>query len=195
MTVDAVVPELLRDRVLAVVGALQSAGIAHAVGGALAYGYAGVPRATTDIDVNVFVSETMAERTLRVLGQLGIPMPGDSALAQLEREGQIRLLWDTTYVDLFFAYHEFHQECARRTRRVPFAGIEIDVLSAEDIVVFKMMFNRTRDWGDIERVVQVQRERLDLVYIRRWVQGMVGSDDGRLARLDEVARDAMSRPP
>jgi hypothetical protein len=40
---------------IAIAKAFDAHGVPYAIGGALAYGYWAVPRATLDIDVNVFV--------------------------------------------------------------------------------------------------------------------------------------------
>jgi hypothetical protein len=41
-----------------IAGALEQHGVSYALGGALAYGQYGIPRATNDVDVNVFVDPT-----------------------------------------------------------------------------------------------------------------------------------------
>jgi hypothetical protein len=48
-------PDLVAG-VVAIAGAFERAGLSYALGGALAYGYWGMPRATRDIDCTVFVS-------------------------------------------------------------------------------------------------------------------------------------------
>ena len=58
----------LPDKVIAVHEALRKAKLPHAIGGALALAYYAEPRATIDIDLNVFVSP---ERWEDVVGALG----------------------------------------------------------------------------------------------------------------------------
>lgn len=50
----------------------------------------------------------------------------------------------------------------------PFAGISVPVLSAEDLTVFKIIFNRPRDWLDIGRMLQVRGEGFDSEHARAW---------------------------
>ena len=59
--------ESLSERVLILTGAFERAGIPYAVGGAIALGYYAEPRATKDIDVNIFLPETEAKRVLHVI--------------------------------------------------------------------------------------------------------------------------------
>ena len=69
-------PEIAR----AIADALEERGIGYAIGGAIALGYYAVPRATVDVDVNVFVAAIacyaeLAERRRQVplLGRVIFP--------------------------------------------------------------------------------------------------------------------------
>jgi hypothetical protein len=177
----------LEAKVLGIARRLEACGIPYAVGGAIAYTYYGIPRQTTDIDVNVFLSDERGEETVGCLAELGVGSLVPNAAARMHREGQIRLDWAGTFVDLFFAYHELHDLCAKRARTVPFGDGSIRILSGEDLVVFKVIFNRPRDWDDIGRILMVQRERFDRSYVERWVGVILGEDDARLARFQQEA--------
>jgi hypothetical protein len=90
-------------------------------------------------------------------------------------------------VDLFFDYVPFHAEAARNRRTVPFEGTQIPVLGPTELAVFKVMFDRTRDWADIEAMAEAGT--LDVDAVRSALAKLVEDDDPRLARLDEaVAR-------
>jgi hypothetical protein len=55
--------------------ALDEAGVPNALGGALALAAWGVPRATVDVDINVFVEDAALDRVLDVLARtLGAPI-------------------------------------------------------------------------------------------------------------------------
>jgi hypothetical protein len=54
--------------------------------------------------------------------------------------------------------------------------------------VFKAMFDRTRDWADIEAMLAART--LDVDAVRDRLVSLVGEDDGRLPRLDEALRRA-----
>jgi hypothetical protein len=172
-------PITLVERIVAVCAALDRADLAWALGGALALAYAtNEPRGTRDIDVNVFVG---AERAPAVFAALpaGVAFT-DADVAEARAIDQVRLWWDTTPVDVFFAADPFHFEVARRCRTVPFEGRRIKVLSAEDLAVFKALFDRTKDWADIEAMVESNAIDLQLAADR--LAGLLG-DDPRVARL------------
>lgn len=143
--------------------ALRSKAIPHAFGGAIAYGLYGIPRGTNDWDINVFCSEQHASEVFSALGVVGVESSEDS-LREVDKKGQVRLDWGGKKVDLFFAYSAFHQVVESRIREAEFEGSTIWVLSGEDIVVFKVIFNRPHDWRDIERVCHRMGDSLDLDY-------------------------------
>jgi hypothetical protein len=158
--------------------------IPHALGGALALAYYADPRATIDIDINVFVPVDQGKRIVDALSELGVdPTTGD--LAALERDGQCRLWWGDNAVDLFFAYDPFHEEMHKQIRRVPFAGITVPILAPEHLIVCKAMFDRRKDWMDIEQML-IATDDLDMPGIEGWLERMVGENDPRVGRLREL---------
>jgi len=62
----------LPDKVSAIHHALREAKIPHAIGGALALAYYAEPRATIDVDINVFVSTERWPEICETLAPLGI---------------------------------------------------------------------------------------------------------------------------
>jgi hypothetical protein len=175
----------LPDKVLALHDAFRQAEIAHAFGGALALAYYAVPRATVDIDVNLFVAVEHAPHVAATLTTLGID-PGWADDRAVQRDGQVRTWWGRNPVDLFFAYDPFHEVMAARARTVPFGDdASIPILAAEHLLACKVVFDRRKDWIDIEQMLLVT-DALDLAEARRWVERLVGPGDRRLAQLEAV---------
>lgn len=184
------------ERVLILTRALEEAGIPYAVGGAIALGYYAEPRATTDIDVNIFLSEGEGERVLRVLLDLGAQFDLGQMVARVRHEGQVRLPWDPSpTIDLFFSTVPFHDSCQRRARRVPFDGATIMVLSGEDLAVCKAFFNRAKDWPDIRHMLLMQGTPLDVEYIRRWLTEILGPDSEAARKFAQLAADPFAPAP
>ena len=169
----------LVERIVAVAASLEAAEIPWALGGALALAYAtSEPRGTRDIDVNVFVGAADAPAVFAAL-PAGVAY-GDDDVAEVRDRDQVRLWWDSTPIDLFFAADPFHLQVATRCRSVPFEGRRINVLAAEDLAVFKAMFDRTKDWADIEAMIESNAIDLELAADR--LRGVLG-DDPRVGRL------------
>ncbi len=179
----------LAERLLELHRSLDSRGIPHAFGGAIALAYVTLdPRGTSDIDVNIFVPATDCAVALDAL-PAGIAQPSDTP-ETITREGQIRLWWAETPVDLFFDNVPVHRDAARHRRMVPFAQTEIPILGPVELVVFKAMFDRTRDWADIEAAVAAGTVDLDAV--RATLATMLDPDDARFARLEDAIRRGAS---
>jgi hypothetical protein len=70
----------------------------------------------------------------------------------------------------------------RQSRRVPFGGITVSILSPEHLAVCKAMFDRRKDWIDIEDMV-IAGDELDLPQIEEWLVRMVGDSDKRVEQL------------
>jgi len=172
--------------VVALERAFADAEIPHAFGGAQALAYYGPIRATHDIDVNVFVSTSEADRVLGVLERLGAQAASKKVRERIERHGQARVRWEGTPLDLFFSYDPLHESCMRRRRRVDFYGDPIHILSAEDLVVFKATFDRDKDWQDIAGMVYASPEPLDLDYVREQLRRIDDAEGRRLARLERI---------
>jgi hypothetical protein len=173
----------LAERLVAVHDSLTAAKVPHAFGGAIALAYCTEePRGTRDIDVNLFVGAATAPAVLAELPDGVEVRPVEVHAA--ERDAQVRVWWDDTPLDLFFAGHEFHRDVAANVRLVPFVGREIPVIDCVAVVVFKALFNRTRDWADIEAVGEAGT--IDREAALGWVERLVGSDDPIATRLAAV---------
>lgn len=173
----------LPEKVTLIHHALDGAKIPHAIGGALALAYYAEPRATIDVDINVFVPTERWPEICEALAPLGIDV--EVEVEDLNRDGQVRLWWDRNPVDLFFSYDPFHDAMQRGARKVPFNQETIPILSPEHLTVCKAMFDRPKDWLDIEQIL-VATDPLDLAEIEDWLERMVGADNPRIAKLNEV---------
>jgi hypothetical protein len=174
----------LPDKVISIHEALRVAKIPHAIGGALALAYYAEPRATIDIDLNVFVPTERWEEVVDALLPLGIDADKRDAAALL-RDGQCRLWWGENAVDLFFSYDPIHDEMRKEARRLPFADETLPFLSPEHLAVCKAMFGRPKDWLDIEQML-IANDDLDVADIEQWLERMVEPQDPRLKRLSEL---------
>jgi hypothetical protein len=173
----------LAEKVLALDETLSAAGLPHAFGGALALAYhVAEPRGTRDIDINVFVPAQEARSTFERLPP--DVQWSDHDVEEVERDGQVRVFWDDTPVDLFFVTHPFHENAAAHTQLVPFAGRDISVLAADDLAVFKAFFDRTKDWADIEAMIEA--DSIDAHVVLGWLVDLLGGDDHRIERFRSV---------
>jgi hypothetical protein len=174
----------LAQKVLAIDQALHRAAIGHAFGGALALAYYAQPRATVDVDVNIFLPAERHEEVARALQPLGI----DAALPRVRTDGQGRARWGRTPVDLFYAYTGLHRQMEQGVRQVPFGETTIPILAPEHLLVCKALFDRPKDWLDIEEVLRSNPE-LNANEVARWLESLLDTFDARVRRFQDLAAE------
>ncbi len=171
----------LAPKIVALHEMLDSAGVPHQFGGAIALAWYRNPRATTDIDVNLTLPPAAAEPILGLLDGLGVNVTPEDRSA-IARDGQARLDWDGSYLDVFFATIDLHLEMAEFARLVRFGPVDISILAPEHLIVCKAIFGRPKDWLDIAEMLRWGTE-VDAVGTLFWVGDILGLEAEAYARL------------
>ena len=160
---------------LIVIRACESVGVDHMVTGAFAYNYYGIPRSTKDFDVVVDVSERKAiPDIIRLLENdidFGAQVQFDTLTWGRRHIGrakhgpvfQVELfeLFDDPFVKSQFGRRKIlHSTQLQHTVWLP---------TAEDVIVQKLRWGRSKDLDDARDVLAVQGpETLDMAYIESW---------------------------
>lgn len=181
----AVVPVDPLDAALHIGHHLSAAGVSYAIGGALAYGWWAIPRATMDVDINLFVEDHALEAALEVLNTAGVEFVRANARGDHEARGMFTATLGPFRIDVFTPSIPFSMEAARTKVLIHIEGRPMWVLSAEAICVFKMLFFRPKDLADLERLVSLRAD-LDGAYVRTWLVDLMGEDDERVRSWDQV---------
>ena len=183
------------DLVRAVNDDLTAGAIRHAFGGAIALAYyVGEPRATRDLDINISLPVDRADSVFRLLPASVRWSKKD--LMECQERGQVRL-WcgrrrEGIPVDLFFPQHRFHEVVADAVTDRPFLTLEytLPVISAAHLTVFKVLFNRPKDWVDISEMLRAGT--VDVVESLYWVRELLGGEHPSFGRLADLV--ASPRP-
>lgn len=168
-----------------IVRAFEMRAVPYALGGALALAFWAEPRATRDLDVNVFLPESQLDDVLAALRDAGCACEDPDPVARVNARGDLVARHGAVRVDVFFPFHPFHDSVRSRIRTVQTASGPRPILSAEDLIVFKTLFNRPKDWVDVQAMRFAQGARLDVPYVLRWLTEILGTDDPRVARARE----------
>jgi hypothetical protein len=175
-------PLIVLERALLLHRVLEAAAVGHALGGALALAYhVQEARATRDIDLNVHADPRDPAVLLRLLPD-DIPW-NQRDVRTVQTTGQVRLLWPhpdgqpPIPLDLFFPQGPFHEVVNARAEMVSMLDGTVRILSATDLMVFKMLFDRRKDWADIEAEA------------RRWLTEIVGARDPRQLTLTALLEE------
>ena len=173
----------LDGKVIALERALTAASIQHAFGGALALAYYAEPRATIDVDINIFAPAQRQPEVAAALLPIGVNT--NSHGTDVGRDGQERWWWGRNPIDLFYSYDPFHDAMQAAVRSVAFGDRQIPIISGEHLVICKALFDRPKDWVDIQAIVE-GTGTLDRAEILAWMARMVGAGDENAVRLASV---------
>jgi hypothetical protein len=181
----------LVEKLFAIHDSLTKASIPHAFGGAIALAYCvEEPRGTRDLDVNIFVDASRAESVLASLPR-GVTVRKKD-VAKVNRDGQARLDWDGTPIDVFLNNVPLHEAVAASVVWVPLEGRKVPVLDCASLAIFKAFFDRTRDWADLEEIALATPE--DIEEAARTISELVSPDDPAVERLRKLAVPGAVRP-
>jgi hypothetical protein len=150
---------------------LETAGIQSVVIGGLAVAVWGEPRMTKDVDLRVLLQRDQTDLLLSVLSP-DFKYLSESAEEKLRRLGFI-FMEDIrgVRVDFLLPDTAFDIETINRGCRIePIAGWPFTVCTAEDLIVSKMITNRSRDEEDVRLVIRRQHKNLDDEHIEHWLR-------------------------
>ena len=103
----------------------------------------------------------------------------------MERDGQTRLFWDGVPIDVFLNNLPLHEAVSAAVVWVSLEGRQVPVLDCASLTVFKSLFNRTKDWADIETIAETTPDGIRAA--TRTLAELVGEDDPAYKRLAALA--------
>lgn len=169
-------------------GLLDAASVPHALcGGVAANLYREEVRATTDVDLSIAVGPAGMVGLVESVEAGGwTTQVFEKATEQLRlsKEGSPR-------VDCIVATTDYERAAIDRARTVPIESHQIPVLTAEDLIVFKLMAGRARDYEAVAAIINAQSARLDTSYITGWLE-QFGIEDTWDRALQEAERESRS---
>jgi len=174
-----------------VVNACEAEGIAHMLTGAFAVSYYGVPRSTQDVDIVIDLSAPAAFNQLaaRLHGHVTFdPQVQFDTLTWGRRHVGTTVLRPPLEVELFELFDDtfVREQFARRTKvTLRSAGRSLWLPTAEDLIIQKIRWGRSKDIDDARDVLFVQGPaNIDMHHVGRWC-----SEHGTRDVLDEILRE------
>lgn len=182
------------EATMAVIDALEAMHIPYMVVGSFSSSYYGIARSTKDAD---FVVEFETESLPSFMDHLGPAFRLDPQMTfetiTMTRRHVLNVASIPFQIELFYLSEDPHdRERFERRRRVKLLDREINLPTAEDVIIMKTRWawiskRRSKDIDDVRGVVAVQGPNLDWSYIYGWCD-----QHGTRALLDEI-RDSI--PP
>jgi len=172
---------------------LDALGIQYMVSGAVASSLQGEPRATHDIDLVVELDMAMAKRLVEAFHPSDFYLDQAAVEDAIGKRGMFNLIQVGTgdKVD-FWMLTDTPFDRSRFARRYAeeFMGARVFVSSPEDTILVKLWWAKLsggseKQFTDALRVYEVQFEKLDHEYLRRWAEEL--SVAPMLARIQAEA--------
>ena len=166
-----------------VLDALDSAGVAYLIGGAIAGWAWGEPRATQDLDLVVDIPVEAVNRLSDELKARDMLVPAEIILDALtEDRADVPInaihLYSGLKADLYplRAGDELRQEAFQRRLQVDFGPPigNVYVHSPEDLILYKLLFfsinRQPKHVRDITSILRAKQGQLDMALLLRWVE-------------------------
>ena len=136
--------------------------------GAQAVTLFGVPRLSADVDVTLKLSSDSPDELLAAMRAAGFTLRIDDP-EFVRRTRVLPFLHEATGMplDIVLAGSGLEDEFLDRARVVDLGGVEVPVISPEDLVIAKVLAGRPKDTEDVRGVLRAQGPGLDAARIER----------------------------
>ena len=151
------------DPIVEISALLTTAGISHCLVGGYAVAVHGIPRQTVDIDFLIALPATKTDdftNLLRIKGYKATHRKTDL----LDPLGDVFFVQTEVPVQLICAKYQHHLAAIERAVLIDYSGQKIRVVTAEDLVIFKLKAGGPRDLWDAENLLAFN-QNLDLEYL------------------------------
>lgn len=155
---------LLEAALLRLDEAFEALSLPYMVIGGLANAQWGVPRATVDVDVTVWVEEERLEETVAGLCRRFRALPADP-LTFVRTTRVLPVDAGGVRADLLFGLLPYEREAVGRAVAIPVAGRPVRFCTAEDLILHKIVSQREKDRQDVLGILAAQRGKLDTAYL------------------------------
>jgi len=135
-------------------------------------------RGTRDVDLLIAVDRSSVDQLVETLVKSGcrpkktppLLTVGDHCFAQFLYTPP-DAFYDVQF-DLLLAETELQQTAIKRrvSRSVPGVDAKIQVLSCEDVILFKLLAGRVIDRADSAMLLRENRDEIDFVYLTDWIK-------------------------
>jgi hypothetical protein len=163
VSVDSAVQEVLT----AAAPVLGRSGNRWYLFGAQAVSVWGRPRMTADVDITVTIVECQDD-FVAAMQRAGFDLRYSDWRGLAARTRVLPFLHRSTQLplDLVLAGPGLEEEFLERAVVMSMAGTDVPVISPEDLIAAKLLAGRPKDVEDVRGIIELQKDRLDLVRVR-----------------------------
>src|SRR3989339_1053839 len=160
----------IEDVFVALIKLFSKHKIPYMVVGGFAVAFWGEPRLTKDIDLVLATSKDILTNLVDILRDNNYVFHYEELkmLAKLSNRFAIADATNTFRIDLWIPKTQYEQRAFERRINKKYNRDKISLISPEDLILFKLLANRTKDLDDIKGVLARQKGKLDREYLRFW---------------------------
>lgn len=156
------------DSMQHVIDFLNQRNIPYMLIGGLALSIWGEMRVTHDVDFKVSVDMPLADFRKLVLEHFPAR---PTKIPPHKLSPYVIHIWVSPDVaaDILVSMFDYEREAIKRAVNAEVMDIATRVCTAEDFIIHKAIANRDKDWMDVASILERQRGKLDVKYIRKWL--------------------------
>jgi len=169
--------------------------IPYTIIGGIATNLHGYLRVTADVDVTILAEIDNLKKILRVFADDYIALR-PNPLAFFQRCLFVPLRYKTTgiKVDVVAALSGFERLAVKRSQRLLYNEVEINVCTIEDLIIMKLVSTRPKDIGDLQVLVPKNRKKLDVRYLRARAKEFIAIERSDVPeKLEELLKTPKTR--
>ena len=142
--------------------------------GGVAANYYGRVRATNDIDIVMALEEPSTTKLLAALRKQGFQYHPEeiSMLANLSNRFAVADPSGLIRIDIWIPKTSYEKRAFQRRRWGKIDTLKVSLISAEDLILFKLIAGRPHDIVDAQWVLKTQEKRLDKKHISFWTAAL-----------------------
>jgi hypothetical protein len=178
--------ELILSRIASV---LNSVSFPYMLFGGQAVIIHGEPRFTRDIDITLGLDPNDCEKFLPLLPKMQLKSLIANPIDLLKETFVLPVQDENSdiRVDFVFALSEFEKLALKRAIKIEIRNTSINVISAEDLVITKIIAGRGRDLDDVKNILLTQKSNLDEELIRKYLKLFdIELDGSFLFKFEEI---------
>jgi predicted nucleotidyltransferase len=168
---------------------LTAAAIPHAISGSIAAMLHGYVRATLDVDLLVVTPRVRLPAVFDAVRAEGFDGADRAMLDEIARRYCAALSRGPLRFEVFVPVFPWHATLVQRAVLREIDGTQVPVVTVEDLVVLKMLWYRDKDAVDVPRLLEANRGKSDISYMRTTMAALLPADDARLAMFERLLAD------
>jgi predicted nucleotidyltransferase len=164
---------MLKRTLFRLTGLLEQNAISYMVIGGYAVAHHGENRLTEDIDITLGVDSNYLKQLLEILSDEFRPrIKNVHNFVEKTNVLPIQDNHNSVKVDLIFSFIDFERNAIQNAESVTINDQKIQIISASDLIIYKLIAARERDIEDIRSILENKANKIDTAYIDKYVAEM-----------------------